>query len=119
MKDFKLVNNENNLETRNFGLDLTQNDMEYTLQKIRIVLGFIFGEWYLNTNIGIPYLEVIFIKNPDIDLIEDLFKAEILGISTVSEIVSFVLEADEQRQLLFAFTVRLTNDELLTIEDII
>ena len=64
------------------------------------------------------YFNVIFTKNPNINLIEDIYKTEIKKVSTIEEITSFNLSI-ENRTLIIDFTVRLINGESLSIQEII
>lgn len=109
MKDLLLIENDNNLNIVNHDLAFTDTVSLYVSQKLRIKLSFFLAEWYLNKTIGLPYFDQIFIKNPDINFIEDLFKVKILEIPEVKELTSLTLEFQE-RTLLITFS-------LITIED--
>ena len=72
------------------GTDLTLiSGLDYLEQKIKIVLWFFFAEWFLNVTLGIKYFEFIFIKNPNLTLIDSLFKVAIIEIGGVLELQSF------------------------------
>ena len=113
MKDFLLIENDNNLNIVNHDLAFTPNVSLYVSQKIRIKLSFFLAEWYLNKNIGLPYFDQIFVKNPDINFIEDIYKVKILEIPEVKELTSLSLEF-ESRRLLVSFSVITIEDETIT-----
>ena len=46
-------------------------------------------EWFLDVNIGLPYLQLIFVKGTPANLIEDYFKNEIINTVGVTELKSF------------------------------
>jgi len=107
--------------TIDFDLRLTQNNSEYVSQKIENKLLFFLGEWFLNYELGIPYLEYnpaleqkndffIFTKNPDLNIVNSLLIAEINSIEEVEEIVEFTSQLDTTlRQLNVDFIVKITN----------
>lgn len=110
MKDFLLVENTNNLDITTFNFSFTPTLSSYVAQALRIKLSFFLGEWFLNTQAGIPYFQSIFIKTPDLNLIEDVFKTEILSVKDVVELVSFELLSDTTtRALISNFIVRISD----------
>ncbi len=74
-------------------------------QKIKIRLLFIRGEWFLDTEVGIPYLDQVFVKQPNLDLLRALYRTEIietLGVLAVREMrVTFIAGT---RRLSISFT---------------
>ena len=86
-------------------LAITQPDIQ-TLQEIGIRLQFWEGEWFLNILDGIPYLQEVFKKQVNIDLISALFKNEILASDGVIELLEFELTfTSETRALRIDFKV--------------
>lgn len=63
--------------------------IDYYRQKISIVLQFFFGEWYLDTTLGIKFFEVILIKSPDETLVNNLIKAAILEVDGMLQILEY------------------------------
>ena len=49
-------------------------------QKINIRLKWFFQEWRWDDEVGLPYFEHIFIKNPDINQIRELIEDEIFNV---------------------------------------
>jgi len=72
------------------------SDADALIQKIAIKLKFFFAEWYLDTSVGIKYFESILIKNPDLNLIENIYKAAILDEPEIISLVEFQVDYDNQ-----------------------
>lgn len=97
-------------------LKIVANDLvlvdgtEAILQNILQTLGMYFGEWFLNTQIGIPYYQVILVKNPNQAQINAVFLNAILNVPGATQITkySFTVEA-AIRRLRVAFTVQTTK----------
>lgn len=106
-------------------LRLTSGIVEYTIQKIKNVLNFVFGEWYLNTTLGIPYLALdnnerddrtknILVKNPDLAFINGIFTTNLANINTIDEIISLTSNLNtEIRKFFITFEIKLIDGDLL------
>lgn len=83
------------LDKTTHDLDLSQSDLslideiDYIEQKSKIELLFFFAEWFLDITKGIKYWEVVFVKNPNLSLIDSLFKAAILEIPGVDTLTAY------------------------------
>jgi len=89
MKDLKIDIATSDLELST-GLDLSVvEEDEQIQQNLAIRLRFFFGEWFLNTKVGIPYIEDILKKNPNPSTIEALLKEAISGTPGVYEILRY------------------------------
>lgn len=84
-----------------FGLGLANfaNDSEAVAQNVKSRLQLLRGEWMLDTDAGVPYLQSIAVKPANIPLSESLIKQTILGTDGVLEITSFstALDRDTRR----------------------
>jgi hypothetical protein len=60
---------------------------EYTRQKLAARLKFFLGEWFLDRRLGVPYFKHVFVRNPDLDVIRQMFRKVILGTAGVLGIV--------------------------------
>jgi hypothetical protein len=63
-------------------------------QAIRCRLKVLFREWYLDVAEGIPYMEAILVKNPNIPAIEAIFVDKLASTRGVLEILSLDLTPD-------------------------
>jgi uncharacterized membrane protein (Fun14 family) len=88
MKDLCLDTISHDLLISNYDLSLV-TDKDYLVQKIKIRLLFIYGEWFLDIEDGLKYYEIIWVKNPNIALIESAIQATILDIEGVINITQF------------------------------
>jgi hypothetical protein len=64
--------------------------------RLRIVsrLKFFKAEWFLDTRQGIPYFEAVFVKNPDISLVQSIFRRAILSTPGVQAIARMTTTFD-------------------------
>ena len=88
-------------------------------QNLRQNLKTFLGEWFLNTGLGVPYFEDIFIKNPNAISIEAAFKNAILGTIGVRELIQFDLNLDSSRREL-SYTFRaVVLDEVIDFSEVV
>lgn len=88
------------------------------LQDLFIRLRFFYGEWFLDPTQGLPYFQYVFVNNPDLRLIESIFRRVILGTPGVATLETFSLTFDAQRRQLFpVFVGRLTSGQRFTSDD--
>lgn len=63
-------------------------------QQIKVTLLTFFGEWFLDTTFGVPYFEVILIKNPRRAEIENVLRQKVRDVPGVSNVPSVEIEID-------------------------
>lgn len=109
-------NNDLKIVDNNFLLSVDNSDQEIE-QRIRQNLQFFLGEWFLDTTIGIPYFQMVFVKGVAPSLIEAVFKDAILETPGVSSLVEFrpIEYESSTRQLTVDFTVRTINNNNLQV----
>lgn len=110
-------------------LRLTINDSEFVSQKIENEFLLIFGEWFLNQEIGIPYLaednnnrddntKNILVKKPDLNFVNSLYKSVLQDMITngeIKSIVTFNSSFDTSNRTFFLdFSVQLNNGDIIT-----
>lgn len=97
-----------------FNLRFTSNIAEYTAQKIEAKLQIFKGEWYLNRDLGLPFYESFFVKNPDLGFINSVLITEITSVDTVDSLIRFDSVFNTgTRSYNVAFTSKLINNENL------
>lgn len=77
-------------------LALTDNPLTELRQSIKILLLAHQGEWFLDTEFGIPYRELIVIKNPDLDTIKATLANKIMqkeGVTGIRNIEASIVES--------------------------
>lgn len=89
-------------------------------QNLRIALRMFKGEWFLNVDEGVPYIQNIFIKAPRISVITVLLRKAILSVAGVEEIKTFDVQVDAAaRSLSVTFDARLADGGTLTFTDFV
>jgi hypothetical protein len=79
------------------------------LQSVRTRLGFFFGEWFLDEEVGIPYFESVLVKSPSFVGIRELFRKELLETPGVDEVSLLALRFTSAERKL-AVTFRVSTD---------
>ena len=81
------------------------------LQHLALRLRFFLAEWFLDLRVGIPYYEDILIKNPDLVLVQGIFREVILETPGVDSISRFDLSVESSTRVMkLDFTVIKTAD---------
>lgn len=113
-----LLNDDGDLDFKNgnFVRSLNNSDKEIE-QRLKTRLRLFLGEWFLDTNLGIPYLQMVFIKGTDPELIESYFKDEILNTEGVSTLINFspIGFNPRTRIMTISFAVMTINDTELEV----
>lgn len=110
MKDFALVENEQTFLIDNFGLTFTTTNDQFVAQKLRRGLKIVLGEWYLNINLGLPYIPKDGDVQPTPTTMAAAMKAYILSVDGVESIDRFDFSFDaHQRKFSVDFQVKLTD----------
>jgi hypothetical protein len=105
MIDIKLDDITHDLMVVQYDLVLV-NKEEQVRQAIKMRLLAILSEWFLDTRVGLNYFEIICAKNPDLALIDSLFKATIVETTGVNELMSYTSILDRaNRKLSVTFQV--------------
>ena len=78
---------KNDLVIQNNDLILIDN-AERVAQQVLITLRFWLGEWFLDTREGMPYLEYVLVKNPNMSHIRQILTEKIKSVEGVKNIVS-------------------------------
>lgn len=93
-------------------LNLTTNQATHIAHSLRNRLRFFAGEWFLDTRLGVPYFQLVLVKNPDVDVIRRLLVSVITETSPLIEIQSLDLEITPERVLLVTFQLRVAEDTI-------
>jgi len=116
MKDL-LLDDDGDIAIRNFDLAFTETDEQYVSQKLGFKLTLVQGEWFLDRSKGIAYFKDVYRKNPDLKIIGDLFKREILSVPLIRKISRFDLGVSVKRELLIDFEVLLETGESVSYKE--
>ena len=81
------------------------DDAARIAQQILITLRFWYGEWFLNTTEGTPYLEYILVKQPNMSHIRQILTEQIQSVEGVKAVTDMELAFDQrERHLLVEYT---------------
>lgn len=95
------------------------DNAERVAQQILITLRFWLGEWFLDTTQGVPYLEYILIKNPNLSHIRQIFTEAIESVEGVQSIDDMILDFDERNRRLIVEYTATTEYGLLTRKEVL
>ena len=62
---------------------------DWLKQSVKIKLLFFLGEWFLDTTSGLDYYGLVYIKDPDINLIDNMIKVALLEYDEIIEILEY------------------------------
>lgn len=95
------------------------DDTERIAQQIKITLKFMLGEWFLDTSKGVPYLEYVLVKNPNMNHIRAIFREKILDVPGVAGINKLELTHDRKTRALSVSFEAETTAGLLTRREVL
>ena len=98
-QDIRLTKDTHDLSIESFDLVLIDGT-ERVEQNLRIALWFFLTEWYLDTTIGLDYLNALAVKNPQLTKVESTLKRKILEVQDVTEITQFSLSFDARTRIM-------------------
>jgi len=117
-KDFALNVYTHDMEILNSDFHFVEG-LEYIRQKLKILLLFIYGEWYLDTEKGVKFQDILWVKNPDMIQVDSVLKAALMDSEYVLEILSFTSNLNNASRILtITFTVNTIEGILSTVEEL-
>jgi hypothetical protein len=104
-------------QTASGGLDISTGNLrietsvaQCTAWKLSNLFGLFLGEWFRDTRLGVPWFRYVFVSNPQLPVIANLFRKVIMSAPGVASITSASLDyINQTRNLVAAFTIA-TND---------
>lgn len=103
MLDIKL-NEKWDLDYRDGGLFFVSG-VARVAQQVKQALLILLGEYFLDTRIGIPYREAVWVKNPQPTLLRTIFTETLLAVEGVTRVVDLRLAVDDATRRLFITAV--------------
>jgi hypothetical protein len=100
MKDFAITTQGNSFLRANKGFRFTEDRLEYLSQKVRCAISLFLGEWYLNVNLGVPYIPKFGNKQEHRPLIESVLQERITGVEGVKRLTYFTSRLDSAKRTL-------------------
>jgi hypothetical protein len=90
-------------------------DSEAVMQNVKTRIYLLKGEWFLDTDAGVPWLQEIMVKPEKLQLLESLIKAEVLETFGVKEITEFSLVFNRNTRIVTVSIISSFNDELTVV----
>lgn len=88
MKDLRLDSTSHDLVVLDYDLSIAEG-LDQVTQNIKIRLLFVYNEWFLDANKGVPFYERIGIKDPDIAVVDSIIKSTIVETPGVTQLISY------------------------------
>ena len=113
------------LNVDNWDLVFHNNDLmiidnaERIGQQIKITLQFWLDEWFLDTTKGIPYLQYICVKNPNLQHIRQIFRNAILSVDGVDSVTQLNLNVNAKERILSVEYTATTTAGLITRRELL
>ena len=113
------------LNVQTWDIALQNNDFilidnaERISQQIKISLQFWLGEWFLNSTLGVPYLERICVKNPNLQHIRQIFRNVIQNVSGIIAVNALDLTVDASKRVLTVSYKATTTDGVITRKELL
>lgn len=83
-------------------------------QGVRFRIGFFLGEWFLDESIGLPYIDRILIKNPNLAEITDYFRTAILNTPDMVSVDTITIGYSGSRKITCTFTGTSSAGQIIT-----
>lgn len=116
-KDIKLDTTTHDLDMSRARLDMVENE-DLVRQRLRVRLQTFFNEHFLFQGEGVPYMESVIVKNPDVGEITNIFAATITQTEGISRVVDINVEFDNQaRTLSVEFEAEMDEDPPTVFRD--
>lgn len=97
------------------GLSVVQDVDLAAAQLLTDRFKFWLGEWFLDPAEGVPYLSVVFVKNPNVDLIRSLFRKIILGVEPIKSVEELLVDySAAARSLTYTFRAKTASGATIT-----
>ena len=89
-------------------------------QQVRLRCRFFLAEWWLDERLGVPYFRDILIKNPNIELVDSLFRNAVRTTPGISAVNKMEVSIDAAtRTLSVSFTATMDTGEVLVFSPFI
>lgn len=118
------LNINNDIEFDEFGRIVFisgANSDEEIKQRLKIKLKTFKGEWFLDTEHGVPYFfDIIGTKSIDLNILESFLKSAILEVDGIKQIIQSNVDYNPaNRKLIYNFQATTINNTKITVEEII
>lgn len=117
MASFKL-DQDGDLDVTNNEITLTEG-LEEKQQHLQSRFSLFRGEWFLDTNLGVPWFQDVLVKNPSFAVVQEILKDTVLDTPGVLELMKFNFSFDSsQREATLEFQA-LCEDGPINFEQLV
>lgn len=108
VRDIKLDGTTGDLVFKDDDLVLVA-DLDAIAQDLRLRIGFVQGEWFLDEELGVPYWTEILVKDPNLVAVQEIFRRTLLETEGVLAVEELTLNYNASARTL-GVTFRVTTD---------
>lgn len=119
MYDIALAVSTHDLMLTDDGDIMLINNAERIAQQIKITLLTWRGEWFLDTRFGVPYMERVLKKNPNMNHVKGIIRAQILSVPGVTNVQSIAVAHDRKTRQLYIDYEAETTSGLITRREVL
>jgi len=113
MKSIAIDPKTANFVRENGKIRYTKTELEFLAQVVRHELSIFLGEWYLNTEKGLPYRPQTARKSEHRSILETALRAKLISIKGIKRVVEFAPQYDKKERLYEVAIAAETNVGLL------
>ena len=113
MYDIAMDINTNDIVLQGGDIMMIDN-AERVAQQIAIALRFWLGEWFLNTTDGVPYLEYILVKQPNMAHVRQILTEQIQSVEGVKAVTNMELTFNQRERIMLVEYTADTDYGLIT-----
>lgn len=115
--DYKL-DSTGDLDLSSLSIQILDTEESAVRQRLQVILGTFQGEWFLNTEAGIPYFTEPFINRPDKIAVDNILKTEIINTEGVVSLDKYTSTINSNRNLSVSFSATSETGEIVSITDL-
>jgi hypothetical protein len=106
---------DNDLAVVNGSLVLVTDVAQEAAIVLRNKFKFTKGEYFLDVRQGVPYFELVFVKNPNLLLIKRLFRDVIMSVPGIARVIDLSMSLETRtRKLAFSFRAQADNGRIIS-----
>jgi hypothetical protein len=109
------LTSDGDLDISSGNLRVLTDTAECLAQKVRQRYRMFRGEWFADTRQGVPYLEFVLVKNPNIGVVRSVLRKVLETTEGVKSVDKFVVTYDPSaRSAAYEFKARTTAGQVIT-----
>lgn len=97
----------------------TSSLVESVMQRTKVRLLTFYGEWFLNTDYGVPYFQRIFQRTTPKSVVDSIFKQQIMQDADILAITEFNSSISSGRHYSLSFRIKCRDGSISQTQEII